>query len=181
MMTCSEHYMTDGMIRLRAPEPEDVEHMYRWENDSSLWHTGNARAPYSRAQLLDYIITYNADIYATGQMRMVIEKCMDGEPVGTVDLYDFDPVHRRCGVGILVDEAHRGCGIGGHALKLICRWLFGRLGLHQVWCVAAAGNEVSQRVFASAGFRVTGCLKQWLRQPDGEYGDAVIMQRLDAE
>ena len=32
--------------------------------------------------------------------------------VGMVDLYDFDPHHRRAGVGILVDPAYQRRGIG---------------------------------------------------------------------
>ena len=41
-------YLSDEQIRLRALEPEDLEVLYRWENDSSLWEVGNTLAPFSR-------------------------------------------------------------------------------------------------------------------------------------
>ena len=30
-------FLEDEVIRLRALEPEDLELLYRWENDSALW------------------------------------------------------------------------------------------------------------------------------------------------
>ena len=47
--------LESAIIRLRAPEPEDLELLYKWENDTSLWLAGNTRAPYSRFQLKQYI------------------------------------------------------------------------------------------------------------------------------
>ena len=48
--------LESAIIRLRAPEPEDLELLYKWENDTSLWLAGNTRAPYSRFQLKQYIL-----------------------------------------------------------------------------------------------------------------------------
>ena len=44
-------FLESENICLRAPEPEDLELLYEWENDSSLWIAGNTRAPYSKFQL----------------------------------------------------------------------------------------------------------------------------------
>ena len=44
----------DG-IRLRAIEPEDLELLYRWENDETNWKQGNTLVPYSRYILKKYI------------------------------------------------------------------------------------------------------------------------------
>ena len=38
-------------VRLRALEPEDLDILYRYENDSSLWEVGTTIAPFSRKQL----------------------------------------------------------------------------------------------------------------------------------
>ena len=29
--------LSDGVYRLRAPEPEDLQYLYRMENDTNLW------------------------------------------------------------------------------------------------------------------------------------------------
>ena len=41
-------YLTGKKIALRAIEPEDLDDLYRWENDSSLWIYGCTIAPFSR-------------------------------------------------------------------------------------------------------------------------------------
>ena len=38
-------------IRLRAPEPEDLDVMMLFENDEDQWENGIATGPYSRYQL----------------------------------------------------------------------------------------------------------------------------------
>ena len=51
-------------VRLRAMEPEDLDILYRIENDMSLWDVGNTNVPYSRYALHDYIAHASHDIYA---------------------------------------------------------------------------------------------------------------------
>ena len=35
-------------IRLRAPEPEDLELLYEWENNQDYWIISNTTTPFSR-------------------------------------------------------------------------------------------------------------------------------------
>lgn len=37
--------LSNDRVRLRALEPEDLELLYRWENDPELWEVGNTLAP----------------------------------------------------------------------------------------------------------------------------------------
>ncbi len=98
--------LSDARITLRAPEPDDLELLYAWENDTRLWTVGRANAPYSRSQLAEYISNYDADIYSQRQLRMIIVENATSQPIGAIDLYDFDPLNLRAGVGILVDSSH---------------------------------------------------------------------------
>ena len=45
--------LVDEALVLRAPEMNDLDMLYLWENDSEQWNVGNAVAPYSRKQLWD--------------------------------------------------------------------------------------------------------------------------------
>ena len=40
---------------LRAPEPEDLELLYNWENDTSIWQLSNTLTPFSKFALRKYI------------------------------------------------------------------------------------------------------------------------------
>ncbi len=57
-------------ITLRAVEPTDVDCLYIWENDPSLWPHGSTRAPLSRFQLSEYATGYDADPYSARQLRL---------------------------------------------------------------------------------------------------------------
>ena len=49
-------------VHLRAIEPEDLDLLYRIENDIKLWNIGATNVPYSRYTLHDYIANASGDI-----------------------------------------------------------------------------------------------------------------------
>lgn len=160
---------------LRALEPADALLLYEWENDPGVWAQGCTLAPYSLKQLVDYVETYDADIYSARQLRLMIVADDTGDTVGTVDLYDFDPANSRCGVGILVAPPYRRKGYALKALADIAEYCRGRLSLHQLWCVVGAENQASRSLFTCAGYSASGRLRSWLRSA-GSYSDAYIYQ-----
>lgn len=165
----------DSPIVLRALEPQDATLLYIWENDPSLWNVGATLAPYSRKQIWDYINSYNGDIYAARQLRLMIAERESGGAVGTVDLYDFDPVNSRCAVGILVAPPYQHLGFGTEALRAIADYCRTRLSLHQLHCTVGAENVASRGLFEKCGYKASGRLKSWIRL-DGRFTDAYIYQ-----
>ena len=85
-------------VRLRALEPEDLDFLYRIENDEALWDCGTTNVPYSRQVLREYILSARNDIYADGQVRLMAEN-EAGEVVGIGDFVNFDPRHQRAEIG----------------------------------------------------------------------------------
>ena len=167
--------LSDDLITLRPPEPGDLDSMYLWENDTRLWNVGTTSAPFSRAILESYIAGYSADIYAERQLRLVIIDNDSGAQAGCVDLFDFDPVNLRAGVGIIVDPRFRRRGFARHALALLERYCAVRLGMHQLWAAVPADNTPSRAAFAAAGYSVSGRLRSWVRS-GASYTDAYIYQ-----
>src|SRR5665811_1054943 len=96
-----KNQITYGKITLRPLEPEDIDLLYRWENDIEIWEVSNTKTPFSKHILAQYIAESAKDIYETKQLRLIIgnEKL---QAVGAVDLFDFEPYHLRAGVGILI-------------------------------------------------------------------------------
>ena len=60
--------LSNDKVVLRALEPEDVELLYGWENDSDLWQVSNTLAPFSKYVLTQFIESQMQDIYQTRQM-----------------------------------------------------------------------------------------------------------------
>jgi len=171
--------MTYGDITLRAVEPEDLELLYQWENNMDYWLISNTIKPFSKYTLKKYIENSHKTIFETGQLRLMIDIKENGKTVGTIDLFDFDPFHKRAGVGILIaDESSRRKGFATMALKCLIDYCFNTLQLHQLYCGILASNCESMELFRKLGFIETGVKKDWIKTPDG-YLDEHIFQLLN--
>ena len=166
-----------GKVRLRALEPEDLALLEAWENDPSLQAVGTATGPYSRYQLRNYIASSQNDLYADGQLRLMIEHA-DLGTVGIIDLCTFDARHNRAEVGLLIAAPYRRKGFGRQAVRLLETHCFESLGLAQLYLYVAADNVPCLHLFLSEGYKKSGCLSHWLRTGT-VYKDVCLLQKLN--
>ena len=164
-------------IRMRAAEPEDLDVLYKWENDTSIWQVSNTIEPFSRYILKQYLENAPQDIYEKRQLRLMIDT-LDGTTVGTIDLFDFEPYHLRAAVGILIGEEHRGRHYASEAIEVLIRYAFKMIQLHQLYCNISASNEASLVLFKHAGFEITGVRKDWIKTQDG-WEDEYFLQLIN--
>lgn len=159
----SEHFR----IRLRAPEPSDAALLYEWENDLALWNYSENLTQLSMFQIEQFILN-NQDIFSSRQIRFMIglETNEFTEAIGTADIYDFDPMHTRAGVGILIAERHRRKGFATKALELLELYAFEKLLLKQLYCYINADNMESIRLFQLRNYLHTGTRKAWIKTKD---------------
>jgi diamine N-acetyltransferase len=158
--------MIGEKISLRAVEPTDLELLYELENNSEWWHLSNTVAPFSRFVLEQYIMNAQQDIYSSRQLRLMIDAGIGQnlQTVGTIDLYEFDPLNLRAGVGILIKKAWQNKGIASEALSLLIDFGFNTLHLHQLFCGICTDNTASLSLFKKHGFRITGTRENWVRE-----------------
>jgi diamine N-acetyltransferase len=163
-------------IRLRALEPEDLELLYEWENNDSYWVFSNTVTPFSKYTLKRYLENSHKNIFETGQLRLMIELASEKKTIGTIDLFDFDPFHKRAGLGILIaDDAERRKGYASMALKCLIDYCFTTLQLHQLYCNILAKNCESMDLFKKQGFVQSGVKKEWIKTSEG-YLDEYMFQ-----
>lgn len=94
-------------------------------------------------------------------------------PYGCIDLYNYDPLNRRCAVGIMVATEHRR---QGHALAMLQALADQyRSTLHILYADIAATNAASLALFRKAGYTQCGHFKEWLLVND-QYIDSIRMQ-----
>ncbi len=160
-------------VRLRAVEPEDLDLMHRVENDTRLWVYGSTSVPYSKYALRRYIEASTCDIYADKSLRLVATT-PEGEPLGFMDLQNFDPQHRRAEVGVLILPEYQGRGLGSEALQLLLDYASAHLHLHQVYAFVATENKAAMQLFAKAKFKPSGTLSEWLYKGASDYADACL-------
>ncbi len=156
-------YLRNDKLLLRPPEPEDLDSLYRWENDPEIWQLSGTLVPFSKHMLRIYLESAAKDLYEQKQLRLMIEAPGGDSPLGAIDLFNFEPYHRRAGVGILIAEkSERRKGYARVALDLLKNYCFSHLGLHQLWCNISPANEASLKLFSAAGFSICGKKEQWI-------------------
>ncbi|RED38569.1 diamine N-acetyltransferase [Winogradskyella eximia] len=165
-------------IYLRALEPEDLEFIYRIENDTSLWELSDTQTPYSRFLIKQYLENAQQDIFEAKQLRLAINT-LENTTIGLIDVFDFDIKNKRAGIGILIEnEVNRNQGYGREALKLLVNYCFEVLHLHQVYANISENNIASLKLFETDGFKIIGLKKDW--SFDGiNYANEYILQRIN--
>lgn len=156
-------------LHLRALEPSDADFMYEVENDAQAWRYSDTIAPLSRKILRDYALTYDADPFTAGQLRLIITEKGSNIPVGIVDLYEVSQRHQRAFIGIYICKEHRGKGYAEETIELIEDYAHNSLHLHQLGVKVEEGYTLGEKLFESRGYQLKGTLEDWLSTPDGKY------------
>lgn len=169
--------MQNENIFLRALEPEDLEILYKWENDTSLWRFSNNIAPFSRYVLKEYIASsIQDDIFTSKQQRFMVAEKETGRAVGAIDLFDFDPLNRRVGLGMLIyEKSDRSKGYGREAVERVIEYCRRTLFIHNIYCDILCDNEGCSYLFESLGFSLVGIKKEWVNI-DGKWHDEKLYQ-----
>jgi diamine N-acetyltransferase len=166
-------------IQLRALEPEDLELLYKWENNDEYWINSNTITPYSRFTLKLYIENAHKSLYESGQLRLMIDLSTEKITIGTIDIFDFDAYHRRAGIGILIaEEKYRHKGYATTSLQCLINYCFETLQLHQLFCNIVENNMESLELFKKVGFKEIGIKKDWIKTTDS-YLDVKMFQLLN--
>jgi diamine N-acetyltransferase len=166
-------------IHLRALEPEDVDVLYKWENNRGIWHVSNTQTPFSRYVLEQFLVNAHEDIYTNKQLRLIISPNDTDEAVGAIDLFDFDPYHLRAGVGILIAEEYRNKGYAFEALELLKDYAFTNLLLKQLYANVTVSAPSSLQLFEKCDFQKVGLKKSWNRVSATEFGDEWLLQLIN--
>ena len=163
-------------IVLRALEPSDLDLLYLLENDETVWEVSNTSTPYSKYMLKQYLDNSHRDIYDIKQLRLVITIASEERAIGFIDLFDFEPKHRRVGIGIVIfSENDRGKGYALTTLEMITKYAAANLNVHQVYANITDDNERSIQLFQKAGFQKSGEKKDWVFS-EGKFKNELLYQ-----
>ena len=166
-------------LQLRALEPQDLDLLFKWENNPEVWAMSGTLAPFSRFVIEQYLTVSHQDIYTSKELRLMIDLLTGNETVkciGCIDLFDFDPKNKRAGIGILIgDESERRKGFAAEAIEIVIEYCFTALDLHQVYCSVTGDNQDSMALFGKLNFETTGTRKDWIYNK-GQFVDEYLLQ-----
>ena len=159
-------------IILKAIEPPDVHLLLKWENNSDIWSISETVEPLSKYKLDTYIKqTLTFDVFGLRQLRLMIHRILNSdldltEPIGTIDLFEFNPIHKHAGIGIMLLKEYQGQGVGKIALDQFLTYCFEKLQLHSVYANISETNINSIKFFENYGFTKVAEYKEFLYEDE---------------
>jgi diamine N-acetyltransferase len=169
-------FMKGKNISVRALEPSDADLLYLWENNQALWPVSFTQVPFSRFILEEFVNSAHQDIYTNRQLRLMVDDNESDETIGILDLFEFDPQHARCGVGIFILESNRNRGFASECIDMIKNYCFHTLLLKQLYAHVNCSNKGSLGLFEKAGFEKTGLKKCWHKTGLNTFEDVWFLQ-----
>ncbi len=169
-------------VTLRALEPADAAAGHRWITDPEvLAHLEVGAYPVSVLAEEEWYRQQAAALPAhPSSVAMGIED-ETGRYIGNIGLHRINWRDGHAVLGILIGEKDRwDQGYGTEAIRVLLRWVFGRLRLHRVWLVVNENNHRVRRCYEKVGFVVEGRWRQHVFR-DGRHVDQIIMGILAPE
>lgn len=168
--------LTNDRIRLRSMEAEiDTPYLHRWEGDSEAWTSSGVLNPIASSAIEAHIIRSTTALVDNGRMDLMIELITQSLPIGYVQLYDYDPINQRLGLGVYLAPEYRRQGFAREALQLVHDYAWSRMNCQMLYAEVISSNVQSQKLFERLGYEHTASLRSWYRL-DGEYQDLLYYQ-----
>ena len=147
-------------VTLRRPKLLDLDQLILWENnlDNSLF---SENPIFYTTEQIEEFLNSDQDIFLDRQIRFMIDS--SGSPVGCVDLFEYDIVNSRAGVGIFIDEKFRNMGIAIRTLFLLKSICIKDYFISNLHANILHTNKTSIKLFERAGFTKNGIKENWIR------------------
>ena len=161
-------------IFLRSVENKDADLLYKAINQPDLVRFNAPFAPVHEVCHLEWLSTLLKD---KSKEFFLIE--MAGKPVGAIQLFDINLIHRSAELQIRLFEGKNfGKGIGSKAVTALCNHAFIDLGLVRVWLRVFANNERAIASYKKSGFLIEGIMKR-AAFINGAFEDVIMMAKLN--
>lgn len=167
-----------GKVKLRKPEPSDVDALLVQKNDPEVAALlGGFTRGYARADLVSWVDAHNK---ARDEALYVIAD-RDDRCLGHVGLYKIDHRVRSAEFAIMLgDKSSWGQGIGKLATSFMVKFGFEDLQLHRIYLDVLDTNPRARALYEALGFVVEGRHKD-AQFKAGRYIDVISMALLEDE
>jgi len=167
-----------GNVRLRKPEPSDVDALFQHKNDPEVASLlGGFSKGYTRADLVRWV---EAHAQARDEALYVVADAED-RCLGHVGLYKIDHRVRSAEFAIMLGEKRTwGTGLGRACTQFMLRFGFDELQLHRIYLEVLETNARAKKLYTSLGFQLEGTLRQ-AQWKSGRWLDVHVMALLEDE
>ncbi len=154
--------LTDGVVRMRPSSDADLEAITAACQDPAISRYTRVPAPYEPRHAREWMNASAAGMAAGTDLGLLVVDAHSGELLGAVGLHAVDPLSGRCSSGYWVAPEARGRGTAARALRLLCGFAFGEMGVRRVELWIEPDNAPSRAVADAVGFVCEGRLRAFM-------------------
>jgi len=160
-----------GNIRLRRPEPKDVESMYGYRNDPEIVAAlGSFSKGYSRSDILEWVERQRK---STDDIVWVIADAEDN-CIGHCGLYQINSITGVAETAICIgSSSYRGAQTGREVMKAVINYAFEQLNLRKIRGDVLSSNKISLSFTRKMGFKEE-CVLREQEYRNGQYVDVHV-------
>ncbi|WP_277678311.1 GNAT family N-acetyltransferase [Gracilibacillus dipsosauri] len=103
-----------------------------------------------------------------------IERKVNGELIGEIDLYDFDNYTGNCEVSYSIGHTWWNQGYATEALKAVVEFGFRYMNIHKIAAAHNTDNPASGKVMVKAGLVQEGVIRHMIRNAKNQYKDCAV-------
>ena len=152
--------LSDGTVRLRAPERRDADAIHAACQDPAIVRFTRVPFPYTRAHAEAFVRNAAHELASGSGAHLVAADVESGELLGVIGLM-IDRSRGSGEVGYWVTPDQRGRQVARRGVRLMVGWGLTELELARVQLMADVHNVASQRVAEVCGFRREGVLRSY--------------------
>lgn len=139
------------LVSLREIQSADADELLKWENNPENWEVSETKQPYTEQEIKAFV-NQEQNIKKHLQQRFMI--CLNDTPIGCIDLFEYNPLINKAGVGILIaKKIDRNKGYASKALNLLINKCRNELNIVHLFCNIYKDNKASIRLFEKCGFQ----------------------------
>ncbi|NNE97998.1 MAG: GNAT family N-acetyltransferase [Pyrinomonadaceae bacterium] len=150
--------------------------------DQNIYHLNQwmpwATNPYRPDATIEHIAKVEKNFKENKELPLMI--FAGDKPVGTINLFDIDPVNMSGEIGYWLAEKAQGKGIITRCCRVIVDYGFSELNLNRIVILCATENNKSRAIPEKLGFSIEGELRQSRRLHD-EFVGLVVYSKLKEE
>ena len=147
--------VSDGVVTLRAPKPEDAAVVTAFCDDPSILPWIPLPSPYTEADYREWRDRAEESRQAGVDLQVIVAATETDRAIGTLGFKHLDR-SAYAEIGYLMGAPSRGKGLMARALRLARDHATHAFGAERVELLIHHDNEASQRVARAAGFAETG-------------------------
>ena len=137
-------------LKLRLLQLKDLDFLYSVENNQNYFKFSSHPQYYSKEELKEFISNSTDDITIYNQLRFVVD--LNDNPIGLIDLFNYNPKRKNAGVGIIILEEFQNQNFGSKSLELLISYAWEKLDLLSLYANIKTTNKNSIKLFEKYGF-----------------------------